>query len=162
MKSGGLDMAMTINPNNMSSSQEVKKYSDFKKIKGYVDQTADKLKNIDNDDKVDLSPALGNVAVDNLPVINNIRGTGVFSFDPQTGTAKQLDMELKDRKEWMGQVATANTHLKYSDDGINQVYDFDKREHVHDNLSGLSDNGKFHVKYTVNKETGLIDFEELK
>ena len=156
-----LIMAMNINPNNMSSSAEVKTYKHFKDLKGHVDKAVDKLKNIDNDDKVDLSPAKGNVAIENFKVFDtNVRATGALTYDPQSGEVKKLDLDTKDTAEYMATSDTVKTHISYADDGNTQVYDFQKHDHVHDHLSELTDNTKFHWKYTVDKKTGVITAEE--
>ncbi len=155
-------MAMNINPSNLSSAKEVKNYSIFKQIKGHVDTASANMKNIDNDDKVDLSPAMGNVAVENRKVFGgNVLATGSLTYDVQTGNVQKLDLDTSSSASYMGTSDTIKGHISFSDEGNTSVYDFKKSDHVHDHLSELTDNSFMHIKCTVNKETGVINYEDL-
>jgi len=154
-------MSMLINPNNMGSPQEIKKYGDFKTLKGYIDKASETLKQMDNDDKVDLSPAKGNVAVVDYPLLgSNVKSTGAFTFDPETGKASKLDLESQARAGNAFGYEKVDTHLTFTTDDDSQVYDFQKRTFVKDTLTEMSDSSKFHWKFTVNNN-GTVLFEDL-
>jgi len=154
-------MSMMINPNNFGSPQEIKKYGDFKTLKGYVDKASDTLKALDNDDKIDLSPAKGNVAVADYPVLgSNVKSTGTLTFSPETGNASKLDLESQSRAGNAFGYEKVTTRLTFTQGDDSQIYDFQKRVYVSDELSGLDDTTKFHWKYTVNNN-GTILFENL-